>query len=66
MKIWCILNKNPANKCRESCALWSSFPLAYVSKIFMGKLLGILSFTYAESCVKKSLFYTGRGEFDNG
>ena len=29
MKIWCSLNGNPANRCRESCALWSSFPVAY-------------------------------------
>ena len=45
MKIWCSLNRNPANKCRESCALWSSFPVAYVSKIFLGKLLDYLPLT---------------------
>ena len=39
MKIWCSLNRNPADRCRESCALWSSFPLADVSKIFLGILL---------------------------
>jgi hypothetical protein len=39
MKIWCTLNRNPANRWCESCALWSSFPVAYVSKIFLGKLL---------------------------
>ena len=39
MKIWCSLNRNPANKRRESCALWSSFPVACVSKVFLGKLL---------------------------
>jgi hypothetical protein len=39
MKIWCSLNRNPANRCCESCALWSSFPVADVSKIFLGKLL---------------------------
>jgi len=39
MKIWCRLNGNSANRWRESCALWSSFPVAYVSKIFLGKLL---------------------------
>jgi hypothetical protein len=39
MKIWCSLGRNPANKWSESCALWSSFPVAYVSKIFLGKLL---------------------------
>ena len=38
MKIWSSLNRNPANRCRESCALWSSFPVAYVFKIFLGKL----------------------------
>jgi hypothetical protein len=38
MKIWSTLNGNPANKCRESCALWSSFPVANVSEIFLGKL----------------------------
>jgi hypothetical protein len=37
MKIWCSLNRNPANKWSESCALWSSFPVAYVSKIFFGE-----------------------------
>ena len=45
MKIWCSLNRNPANKCRESWALWSSFPVAYVSKIFLGKLLKDLDLT---------------------
>jgi hypothetical protein len=40
MKIWCSLSRNPANKWSESCALWSSFPVARVSKIFLGKLLG--------------------------
>ena len=39
MKIWRTLNRNPTNRCRESCALWSSFPVAYVSTIFLGKLL---------------------------
>ena len=29
MKIWCTLSRNPANRCRESCALWSSFPVGY-------------------------------------
>jgi hypothetical protein len=38
MKIWCFLNSNPANRWRESCALWSSFPVAYFTKIFLGKL----------------------------
>jgi hypothetical protein len=50
MKIWCSLNRNPANRWCESCALWSSFPVAYVSKIFLGKLLEnehcIYSLTY--------------------
>jgi len=41
MKIWCTLKRNPAHRCCESCALWSSFPVAYVSKMFMGKLLEI-------------------------
>jgi hypothetical protein len=39
MKIWGALIRNPANKCRESCALWSSFPVACVSKMLLGKLL---------------------------
>jgi hypothetical protein len=39
MKIWCILNRNSANRCRESCALWSSFPVAWVIQTFLGKLL---------------------------
>jgi hypothetical protein len=39
MKIWCSLTRNPANKWSESCPLWSSFPVAHVSKIFLGKLL---------------------------
>jgi hypothetical protein len=39
MKIWCTLNRNPANKWSESCALWSSFPVADVSKLFLEKLL---------------------------
>ena len=39
MKIWRSLGRNPANKCCESCALWSSFPVAGVSRIFLGKLL---------------------------
>ena len=38
MKIWRSLKRNPANGCRESWALWSSFPVAYVPKIFLGKL----------------------------
>jgi hypothetical protein len=29
MKIWCSLNRNPANRWCESWALWSSFPVAY-------------------------------------
>jgi hypothetical protein len=43
MKIWRSLSRNPANRRRESWALWSSFPVAYVSKIFLGKLLKNLS-----------------------
>jgi hypothetical protein len=39
MKIWCSLNSNPANKWCESWALWSSSPVAYFYKIFLGKLL---------------------------
>ena len=39
MKIWCSLNRNPANRCCESWALWSSFPVAGVSKILLGKFL---------------------------
>jgi hypothetical protein len=31
MKIRCLLNRNPANRCRESWALWSSFPVADMS-----------------------------------
>jgi hypothetical protein len=45
MKIWCFLNRNSANKWRESCALWSSFPVAYVTRIFLGKLLGCYQLT---------------------
>ena len=33
------LDPDPANKWSESCALWSSFPVAWVAKIFLGKLL---------------------------
>jgi hypothetical protein len=40
MKMWCSLNRNPANGWRESCALWSSLPVACDTKIFLGKLLG--------------------------
>jgi hypothetical protein len=39
MKMWCFLNRDSANKWRESCALWRSFPVAYVTRIFLGKLL---------------------------
>ena len=45
MKIWCTLNRNPANEWRESWALWSSFPVADVSKIFLGKLQESFSLT---------------------
>ena len=40
MKMWCSLNRNPANGWRESCALWSSLPVAWVREILLGKLLG--------------------------
>ena len=40
MKIWRTLSRNPANKWCESCALWSGFPVAYVSKIFFGETPG--------------------------
>ena len=39
MKIWRSLNRNPAKRWCESWALWSSFPVAYVEEIFLGKLL---------------------------
>ena len=39
MKIWCSPNRNPANRWCESWALWSSFPVADISKLFLGKLL---------------------------
>jgi hypothetical protein len=38
MKMWRSLYREPANRCRESCLLWSSFPVADVSKIFLEKL----------------------------
>ena len=38
MKMWRSLYRKPANRCRESCLLWSSFPVADVSKIFLEKL----------------------------
>ena len=34
MKIWCSLNRDSANRWRESCALWSSLPVVYVIKRF--------------------------------
>ena len=39
MEIWCYLKEYSANQWRESCALWSSFPVAQVTIIFLGKLL---------------------------
>ena len=39
MKIWCSLNRDSANKWRELCALWSSFPVADVTETLLGKLL---------------------------
>jgi hypothetical protein len=39
MKMWCFLKSYSANRCRESCALWSSFPVAHVTETFLGKLL---------------------------
>jgi hypothetical protein len=47
MRIWCILNRNPADRWCESCALWSSFPVADVSNVFLGKLLCYFSLTTA-------------------
>jgi hypothetical protein len=41
MKVWHSLNRNPANRWSESCPLWSSFPVAYVTIIFLRKLLKI-------------------------
>ncbi len=55
MKIWCTLNRNPANRCRESWALWSSFPVAYVSKIFFGNLLYLPPLTNQTAWGKVSL-----------
>jgi hypothetical protein len=52
MKIWCSLTRNPANKWSESCPLWSSFPVAYVSKIFLGKLLLDKNLTVGSCCRK--------------
>jgi hypothetical protein len=37
MKIWCSQNRNPANRWSESCPLWSGFPVAPVTKIFLEK-----------------------------
>jgi len=42
MKMWCTLNRNPADRCPESCALLSSFPVAHVSKIFLWTLLALI------------------------
>jgi hypothetical protein len=39
MKIWCSLNRDSANKWRELCALWISFPVAHVTETFLGTLL---------------------------
>ena len=50
MKIWCLLSRNPANRCRESCALWSSFPVADVSKMLLGKLLKAFSLHLRQQC----------------
>jgi hypothetical protein len=49
MKIWRSLSRNSVNRWSESCALWSSFPVAYVSEIFLGKLLSQQGLTYAKT-----------------
>jgi hypothetical protein len=39
MKMWCSLNRNPTNRWRESCALWSSLPVAETTIILLGEHL---------------------------
>ena len=38
MKMWRYLYRNTANKWCESCALWSSLPVASITRIFLGKV----------------------------
>jgi hypothetical protein len=40
MKMWCFLDRDPANKCREYDRCGVAFPWPMVSKIFLGKRLG--------------------------
>jgi hypothetical protein len=58
MKMWCSLNRNPVNKCRESCALWSSFPGAQNRRNIFGETPGIFNDPFEQDKPTNTLIET--------